>query len=65
MHPVAGAVAGGAPDWLNLVVLILAWDAIKISMLTVFVCAGCAARAICACSATFRPNTHSMSRVGS
>ncbi|MEP9382927.1 hypothetical protein [Nocardioides sp. KR10-350] len=30
MHAVAAAVAGGAPGWLNLVVLILAWDTIKL-----------------------------------
>lgn len=30
MHAVATAVAGGASGWLNLVVLILAWDTIKL-----------------------------------
>lgn len=32
MHAVAEAVGAGAPGWLNLVVLILAWDAIKIGL---------------------------------
>lgn len=32
MHAAAGAVADGAPGWLNLVVLVLAWDAIKIAL---------------------------------
>jgi hypothetical protein len=31
------AVAKGAPGWLNLVVLLLAWDAIKIGLLAVVV----------------------------
>lgn len=35
MHAVAEAVAAGAPGWLNLVVLVLAWDAIKVSWLAV------------------------------
>lgn len=35
MHMVAEAVAAGAPDWLNFVVLVLAWDAIKVSWLAV------------------------------
>lgn len=29
MHAVVQAIAAGAPGWLNLVVLVLAWDAIK------------------------------------
>lgn len=33
MRMVAKAVAAGSPGWLNLVVLVLAWDAIKISCL--------------------------------
>jgi hypothetical protein len=37
MHMVAKAVAAGAPGWLNLVVLVLAWDAIKVSWLAVVV----------------------------
>ena len=35
MHMVATAVAAGAPGWLNLVVLVLGWDAIKVSWLAV------------------------------
>ena len=30
MHVVAKAVSAGAPGWLNLVVLVLAWDALKV-----------------------------------
>lgn len=37
MHVVADAVLAGAPVWLNLVVLVLAWDAIKIGMLACWV----------------------------
>lgn len=33
MHMVAVAVAAGAPGWLNLVVLVLAWDTIKVASL--------------------------------
>jgi len=33
MHLVVEAVAAGAPGWLNLVVLFLGWDAIKIDAL--------------------------------
>lgn len=33
MHLVAEAVAAGAPDWLNLIVLILAWDSIKFGVM--------------------------------
>ena len=32
---VTDAVAAGAPSWLNLVVLVLAWDAIKMWWLTI------------------------------
>lgn len=32
---VSDAVAAGAPGWLNLVVLVLAWDAIKIALLAI------------------------------
>jgi hypothetical protein len=35
MHALAEAVATGAPVWLNLVVLLLAWDAIKVGCLTI------------------------------
>lgn len=37
MHALVIAVASGAPAWLNLVVLLLAWDAIKVGCLTVAV----------------------------
>lgn len=33
MHGAASAVASGAPGWLNIVVLVLAWDAIKLGLL--------------------------------
>lgn len=33
MHAMGEAVANGASGWLNLIVLLLAWDAIKISCL--------------------------------
>jgi hypothetical protein len=33
MHAMAEAVAAGAPGWLNLVVLLLGWDAVKIGAL--------------------------------
>ncbi|WP_107706235.1 hypothetical protein [Nocardioides allogilvus] len=32
MHGAASAVASGAPGWLNIVVLVLAWDAIKVGL---------------------------------
>lgn len=35
MHVVANAVSAGAPGWLNLVVLVLAWDALKVAWLAV------------------------------
>lgn len=35
MHMVAVAVARGAPGFLNLVVLVLAWDTIKIALLAI------------------------------
>ena len=34
MKVAVSAVAAGAPGWLNLVVLVLAWDVIKIGTLT-------------------------------
>jgi hypothetical protein len=37
MHVVAEAVSAGAPGWLNLVVLVLAWDALKVGWLAVTV----------------------------
>lgn len=33
VHGAASAVASGAPGWLNIVVLVLAWDAIKLALL--------------------------------
>lgn len=33
MHALAEQVAAGAPGWLNLVVLVLAWDGIKLALL--------------------------------
>lgn len=44
MHVIADAVAAGAPGWLNLVVLVLAWDAIKCSVLAVLQAARCVTR---------------------
>lgn len=37
LNVVSDAVAAGAPGWLNLVVLVLAWDAIKIGWLAIAV----------------------------
>jgi hypothetical protein len=36
-HVVANAVSAGAPGWLNLLVVVLAWDAIKVGWLAVSV----------------------------
>lgn len=33
MHVLADAISSGAPGWLNLVVLVLAWDALKVGWL--------------------------------
>ncbi|QCX27703.1 hypothetical protein [Nocardioides jishulii] len=41
MKAVACAVAAGAPGWLNLVVLVLAWDAIKMAWVAIAVLIGC------------------------
>lgn len=41
MHMVAEAVASGAPGWLNLVVLVLGWDAIKLGWLAIIVAVRC------------------------
>ena len=35
VHVLAGAVSAGAPGWLHLVVLVLAWDALKVGWLAV------------------------------
>ncbi|MDE0804316.1 MAG: hypothetical protein OSA99_13465 [Acidimicrobiales bacterium] len=48
MHVVADAVAHGAPGWLNVIVLILVWDAIKVSCLAI----GVALRAVGSAVAT-------------
>lgn len=45
MKVAADAVAAGAPGWLNLFVLVLAWDAIKIGAATVLQFSRWAARA--------------------
>ncbi|KRF32292.1 hypothetical protein [Nocardioides sp. Soil805] len=39
MHIVANAASAGFPGWLNLVVLVLAWDALKVGWLAVEVIA--------------------------
>ncbi|MGN6131379.1 MAG: hypothetical protein ACTHOK_13655, partial [Nocardioidaceae bacterium] len=39
MHIVAVGIAAGAPGWLNLLVLVLAWDAIKVGWLALGVAA--------------------------
>ena len=36
-HVIANAISAGAPGWLNLVVLVLAWDALKVGWLAVSV----------------------------
>lgn len=49
MHVLGEAIAADAPDWLNLVVLVLAWDAIKFGVLAVLTAlrrAVCVARGI-------------------
>jgi hypothetical protein len=43
MHGVAMALSAGAPGWLNVVVLVLAWDAIKVGWLAVGVIFRCIA----------------------
>lgn len=41
MRAVSVAVVAGAPGWLNLVILVLAWDAIKVAALAVLTFARC------------------------
>jgi hypothetical protein len=41
MHLLAAVVAAGAPGWLNLVVLVLAWDAIKFGLAAAVVALRC------------------------
>lgn len=59
LNVVSDAVAAGAPGWLNLVVLVLAWDAIKIGWLAVAVLVRCVTRAARRCVAlpASRPGT--------
>lgn len=42
MRVTSDAVAAGAPGWLNLVILVLAWDAIKLGLLAILVIGRCA-----------------------
>ena len=51
MHVLAEAVAHGARGWLNLIVLVLAWDAIKLAALA---CAVLARRALLIVGRAFR-----------
>lgn len=44
MHALSREVAGGGPGWLNLVVLVLAWDAIKMGLLAAVVTVRCLVR---------------------
>ncbi len=46
MHALGEAVASGAAGWLNLVVLVLAWDAIKIAVLAMIQVVRCGRRSI-------------------
>lgn len=41
MHVVSEAIGRGSPGWLNLLVFVLAWDAIKIGILAGMTCARC------------------------
>lgn len=53
MHAAASAVANGAPGWLNLLVLLLAWDAIKLELAAL----GSAARCLRSASQSLRSAT--------
>ena len=44
MHLVREAVANGGPGWLNLAVLVLAWDVIKLGILAVVLAGRCSVR---------------------
>lgn len=44
MHLVRGAVANGGPGWLNLAVLVLAWDVIKLGILAGVLAGRCSVR---------------------
>ena len=50
MHILAGIIANGAPRWLNVVVLVLAWDAIKCGVIAL----ATALRTLCAVHARRR-----------
>lgn len=44
MHMLGEAVANGGPGWLNLAVLVLAWDVIKLGILAVVLAGRCSVR---------------------
>jgi hypothetical protein len=44
VHVLSEAVAAGAPGWLNLFVLVLAWDAIKLGLLAISLSGRCLLR---------------------
>jgi hypothetical protein len=54
MHAAAVAVAAGAPGWLNLAVLVLAWDAVKLAVLVAMTAGRCAIRSMFAGSGVRR-----------
>lgn len=47
IHRLELAVSAGAPAWINLLVLILAWDAIKFGVASVLVAVRCLLRPLC------------------
>lgn len=47
MHFLSTAIENGAPGWLNLLVMVLAWDAIKIGLLGAGQCVRLAHTAVC------------------
>jgi hypothetical protein len=49
-------VAAGAPSWLNLVVLVLAWDTIKFGLASCFVAFGCVRELAVAAASSRRPS---------
>lgn len=56
MHALGEAVANGAPGWLNLLVLVLAWDATKIGLLAILVSGRCARPTVAAAIGRRRPS---------
>lgn len=58
MHGVAETVAGGASGWLNLVVLVLAWDSIKFFLVGLLVASRCVR------SLLVRPSSACVERTG-